>query len=233
MSNSEIMQSVFVARSVDNEEMLLVERRVQRELEGLISRKYWRMPEHSSSWWTHKTNKKKSRSEMVQISTGFLGCLLFFPSVSLLGGFKYSVFVHIYFIICISTTHKLEVKMEYLTRPVAARDRHANIPILCSVCWSWLHQFDRTSHANPDRFTLQPWIKCKFVFLSTMENSIAEYKRNFLQLAQHYQDFLCNLKMKGRKRSIHKACCFKVIFSYVSDAVKMSVSPGVLNISTL
>lgn len=46
---------------------------------------------------------------MVQISTGFLGCLLFFPlCVSLLGGFKYSVFVYVYFIIWISTTHQLK-----------------------------------------------------------------------------------------------------------------------------
>lgn len=43
---------------------------------------------------------------MVQISTGFLGRLLFYPSVFLLGGFKYSAYF--YFVIYISTTHKLK-----------------------------------------------------------------------------------------------------------------------------
>lgn len=78
---------------------------------------------------------------MVQISIGFLGCLLFFPSVSLLGGFN----ILCLFISILSSAFPQqinlvgvlikEVKTEYVTGQVAAH-RHANILILCFSCWS-------------------------------------------------------------------------------------------------
>lgn len=106
--NPEIMQGVFVARSGDDEETLLVERRLQRELEDFINKVLkdaWVVPLERIKQ-TNNNNKNQKvkwcKSPLVSWAVFCFSPLCFYLVVLNI------LFVNFYFITCISTTHKLK-----------------------------------------------------------------------------------------------------------------------------